>query len=215
MKPYKKEIKIIQDNLKQLPRIWDGKQCILELKKADYHWRQMEWWAFYFEYKAKQCLQGKFEIPGDKYGNVLFDLKGTINWDLKASAIKTDSHKIILNDKTAMDRSIAQSGFHGEIIALCDVEYNDLDRRFQKWHTQLKGGKSNYEIKRENRTSVSRYRKVSACLIEILILVFGKNDMDRLSIMRQGRNSDGSPRKVKYMLDLEEIGGIEQHKISM
>ncbi len=175
----------------------------------------MEWRAFYFEYKARLALQGKMQIPGDRFGNVVFDLKGAINRDLKASAIKTDNHNIILNDKIAMDRSVSQEGVHGEIIALCDVEYNDIDRSFQKWHTDLKGGKSAYERKREAGTAVSRYRKTRVILEEILFVLLRKHTLQNLNIMHQGRNSDGSPRNVKYMLDLESLDNIEYDKITL
>lgn len=213
MNNYKLDIEIFRENLISLPKIWEGKKCVLELKQADYNWRQMEWWAFYFEYIVQKKLAGKMKRPGDRFGNVQFDLKGAVNWDLKASAIKTNNHMIILNDKVAMDKSIKQHGCHGEIIALCDVEYNDCDRSFQRWHTELKGGKSKYEEERENRTSVSRYRKTRAELAEILFLILRENDVGLLSIMKQGRNSDGSPRKIKYMLDLENIQHFEMYKI--
>jgi hypothetical protein len=212
---YDTDLKVFQECLKKLPKNWDGKDCILELKSADYQWRQMEWWAFYFEYKARQALQNRIQIPGDRFGNVTFDLKGTINWDLKASAIKTHNHVIILNDKEAMDLSVQREGFHGEIIALCDVEYNDQDRSFQKWHTELKGGKSRYELEREKRTAVSRYRKKRATLEEILFVILKPQDLENLNIMQQGRNSDGSPRKVKYMLNLEELDDLEFYKLTL
>jgi hypothetical protein len=210
----RRDIKILKKNLQVIPREWDGKECILELKRADYQWRQMEWWAFYFEYKARKILEEKMDIPGDRIGNVTFDLKGQINWDLKASAIKTHSHSIILNDKEAMDKSAEKHGYHGEIIALCDVEYNDKNRSFQKWHTNLKGGKSNYEVEREARTPFSRYRKTKAMLEEILLIILKPEDLKDLPLMRQGRNSDGSRRKVKYMLDLENLKGFRCCKIS-
>jgi len=210
---YKNDIKILQTELPKLPKFWDGKTCVLELKEADYNWRQMEWWAFYFEWKVKNILNDKFQFFGDKFENVTFDLKGTINWDLKAKAIKSDDHKVILNDRLAMEQSIENHGFHGEIIALCDVEYNDNDRSFQKWHTELKGGKSTYEIERENRTSISRYRKTKAELTEIVLLILKKNDLEKLSIMKQGRNSNGKPRPEKYMLDLETIDEFENYII--
>lgn len=35
-----------------LPTKWEGKSAILELKSADYMWRQMEWIGWYLEYKA-------------------------------------------------------------------------------------------------------------------------------------------------------------------
>lgn len=103
---YLNDIKLFKKYLVHLPQFWEGKACVLELKEADYNWRQMEWWAFYFEYKCMQLLKNTFEIPGEKYNNVVFDLKGEINWDFKASAIKTDNHKIILNDCDAMLMSI-------------------------------------------------------------------------------------------------------------
>jgi len=200
------DIALLAEELTKLPTRWEGKACVLELKEADYNWRQMEWWAFYFEYKVRQLLAEKLIFPGERFGTVTFDAKGQINWDLKASAIKTNNHTIILNDKTAMEQSIEKHGFHGEIIGLCDVEYNDSDRSFQKWHTELKGGKSDYEIERENRTSISRYRKTKAVLTEVVLLVLVEKDLDGLSTMRQGRNSNGKPRPEKYLLDLEEIG---------
>jgi len=212
---YNADIEILKTNLSRLPKFWDGKTCVLELKEANYNWRQMEWWAFYFEWKVKNILNDKFQFSGDRFDNVTFDLKGAINWDLKAKAIKSDDHKVILNDCVAMEQSIENHGFHGEIIALCDVEYNDLDRSFQKWHTELKGGKSAYEIERENRTSISRYRKTKAELTEIVLLVLQKNDLEKLSIMKQGRNSNGKPRPEKYMLDLETISEFENYIIKI
>ncbi|GMO62569.1 MAG: hypothetical protein Ta2D_09080 [Rickettsiales bacterium] len=207
------DISILQSAFKTFPTHWDGRESILELKQADYNWRQMEWIGWYFEYKAKQILKNDF-AQGDKYENITFDLKKTINWDLKSSAIKTDNHKIILNDKIAMDLSIKEHKYHGEIIALCDVMYNDDNRTFQQWHTELKGGKSDYEKDREQRTSVSRYRKTQATLTEILLLVIQEKDLDNLLIMKQGRNSDGNPRNEKYMIDLEKIGDIEKYIVS-
>lgn len=94
------------------------------------------------------------------------------------------------------------------MIALCDVEYNDVDRNFQKWHTRLKGGLSDYEQARRKRTQVSRYRKTRALLREILFLRFDQTSLENLGEMRQGRNSNGKPRPVKYMIDLEALEGL-------
>jgi len=215
MASYKNDINTLKTKLIHLPKFWDGKTCILELKEADYHWRQMEWWAFYFEYKVRNLLTDNFSFPGDQYDNVSFDLKGEINWDLKAKATKSDDQKVILNDKSAMEKSIEKYGYHGEIIALCDVEYNDTNRNFQKWHTELKGGKSDYELARETRTSVSRYRKTKAELTEIVFIVFKADDLDMLATMKQGRNSNGKPRPEKYMFDLETIDNFENYIIKM
>lgn len=196
-----------------MPTDWDGKKSVLELKEADYQWRQMEWWGFYFEYKARQLLEGVCEIPGEKFDRVEFDLKRTINWDLKAKAIRSDDQRVILNDVSAMQESIMCHGAHGEIIALCDVEYNDEDRSFQKWHDELKGGPSKYEIERRQRTSASRYRKTRAQLSEILFVIVNKGDLGSLSEMKQGRNANGAPRPPKYMLDIENLNGMSFQKL--
>ncbi|MCY4445327.1 MAG: hypothetical protein OXC02_02540 [Rhodobacteraceae bacterium] len=209
--PIKFDISSFKSGLSTLPLDWDGKTCILELKEADYNWKQMEWWAFYFEYKVKKQLEHleNVSIPGERFDRVEFDLKTTINWDIKAKAIKTDDNIVILNDKEAMKKSMKRNGYHGEIIGLCDVEYNDIDRSFQKWHSELKGGLSPYELERKQRTSISRYRKTSATLMEIVYITFSPQNSKYLSVMNQGRNSNGKPRPPKYSLKLAEIDIFE------
>ena len=90
-------------------------------------------------------------------------------------------------------------------MALCDVEYNDVNRTFQKWHSELKGGLSKYEKDRTERTSVSRYRKTKAQVSEILFLLIDKSNLELLDTMRQGRNSNGAARPEKYMLNLDKL----------
>ena len=207
------DVRSFKSNLSNLPIAWEGKQCVLELKEADYNWKQMEWWAFYFEYKVKQHLKHVCAVPGDKYARVQFDLKTQINWDIKARAIKSDDRRVILNDKSAMEQSIQAHGYHGEIIGLCDVEYNDLDRSFQKWHSELKGGLSEYEVRRRAEPdSFSRYRKTSAELMEIVYIMFNSDDLQKLDVMNQGRNSNGRPRPPKYSLHLTRIDDFLHEK---
>lgn len=201
---HQQDMEIIIDALRGLPTHWDGKRAVLELKENDHQWRQMEWVGFYFEYLCRSRLGGAgFEIPGKKYGKVEFDSYRTINWDMKASAIKSHSHRIILNDTRAIDESIETHGEHGLILALVDVDYNDADRSFQKWHSALKGGQSKYEKNRIARGATSRYRKTSATVAQVLLLVLNAGNREYLDLHKQGRNSDGSPRHPKYMLDIE------------
>jgi hypothetical protein len=212
----KNDVQSLKKLLAKLPTKWDGKKSILDLKKANFNWRQMEWWGFYFEYLCYLRLGDIFTIPGDRYGKAktaCFDIKNSINWDLKAKAIKSDDHRSILNDVEAMNLSVKEYGAHGLVIALCDVEYNDVNRSFQQWHQELKGGKSKYEINREQRTSVSRYRKTKAKLQEILFLVVTSKNISSLGIHHQGRNSNGKPRPPKYMLDYDLINKFLVDKI--
>lgn len=194
--------------LADLPRAWDGRKCVLEMKETGGIWRHPEWWAYYFEYLCYSRLAGHFRKPGELIGRTKFDLFGSVNWDLKAKAIKSDKHDCILNDRAATDASIEQHGEHGVMIALCDVEYNDVNRTFQQWHSELKGGLSKYERDRRDRTSLSRYRKTSAVLQEVLFIRLDAASVQRLGEMRQGRNSNGKPRRPKYLLDLEDLDGL-------
>ncbi len=187
--------------------VWDGKQSILEMKKNGYrHWKQMEWIGFYFQFKCEILLADILEIPGPKYGKVEFDGFKEIPWDFKAHAINTSSHKIIVNDSEAISKAIKDYGYVGLILALGEVIYNDEKRTFQKWHENLKGGKSKYELERIKRGAWSRLRKVSFNLKQItFIKITDKTLIKSGSFQKDFRNADGTPRKAKLLLDLEKI----------
>lgn len=198
------DIKVAKQCLAGIPTDWDGKDTVLFLKSVDYNWRQMEWWGFYFEWICRDRLKSHFQVPGERIMRTIFDAKREINWDFKAKAIKSDDHRCILNDKCAMDASLARHGNHGVIIGMFDVEYNDEDRSFQKWHAKLKGGISSYEIERKRRTAISRYRKTRVKLDEIIYVVIDSRKAALLGVYQQGRNSNGRPRPPKYMFDFDD-----------
>ena len=210
---FEEDVSVFEKALAHLPTIWDGRKCILELKEADYNWKQMEWMGFYFEFKARQLLKGLCDIPGDEFGSVTFDLKLSMNWDLKANARQAGS-TVILNDKSAMNLSIQKAGGHGEIIARCDVDYNDDTKSFKQWHSELKGRRSNYEIARIQRNSNPRRRKTHARLKELIFLLIQEHDTSNLNTMRQGRNSGGSPRRPKYSIDLNHLDQFTFKKLT-
>ncbi|MFN8589822.1 MAG: hypothetical protein U0031_00080 [Thermomicrobiales bacterium] len=61
---YSEDIDILQRSLATLPVSWEGREAVLQLKDANYHWKQMEWLGFYFEWLARARLQGEFQIQG-------------------------------------------------------------------------------------------------------------------------------------------------------
>jgi hypothetical protein len=193
--------------LQMLPKHWDGKSAILEMRKRDYQWRQMEWIGFYGEMKAKDLLSEKAETPGRRYGCMEFDIFWKVNWDIKVHP-RTQS-SAILNDSEAIDSSIKQYGYHGLIILGVDCEY-DSESEFKQWHDRLKGGLSVYEEERIYRGAPSRRRKKSADLTSISLVAFDEDTVDRLERFQQGmRNSDGSPRRAKYSIKHELIEEME------
>lgn len=197
----------VGENLKKIPKVWDGKSAILEMKKSDYsQWKQMEWIGFYFQFLCEHFLSNIMTIPGPQYGNVKFDGFKDIPWDFKAHAINTSSHQIIVNDSEAIAKGIKDYGAVGLILALGEVEYNDSKRTFQKWHEKLKGGLSEYSLERIKRGAWSRLRKVSFNLQQIsFIKITDETLVECGSFQSNFRNSNGRPRREKVLLDLEEI----------
>lgn len=197
----------IGNRLSKIHKTWDGRKSILEMKSAGYpHWKQMEWIGFYFQFLCERYLSGIMKIPGPRYGNVSFDAFKDIPWDFKAHAMNTSSHQIIVNDSEAIANGIKDYGAVGLIIAIGKVQYNDEDRTFQKWHEALKGGKSDYEIERIQRGAWSRLRKVSFDLQQISFIKITDQTLVKCgAFQRNFRNSNGSPRREKVLLDLGKI----------
>ena len=200
--------KEISEGFKNIPFVWDGRQSILEMKESSFpHWKQMEWIGWYFQFLCEKFLKDVLdEIPGPKFCNVRFDGFKEIPWDFKAHATNTSSHQIIVNDSEATSEAIKKFGCLGLILAMGEVKYNDNERTFQKWHEDLKGGKSNYEIERIKRGAWSRLRKVEFKLEQISFIKIDDKVLVKCgSFQRDFRNADGTPRREKVLLDLEKL----------
>jgi hypothetical protein len=121
---YKQDIELLKESLTKLPVFWEGKASVLELKEADYNWRQMEWWAFYLEYKVRQLFSDTFQFPGDKYGNVKFDMKGAINWDIRTCVLNHSGQYVYLNDVDATNATIKNNDSYGITLATLYANYD-------------------------------------------------------------------------------------------
>ena len=190
-----------------VPEAWDGKTAILHMRDAgSRHWRQMEWIGFYFQFLCEHALSAIADIPGPRYGNVEFDAFCEIPWDFKAHAINTSSHQVIVNDSEATASAIQEYGAVGLILALGEVVYNDEQRTFQAWHEEVKGGQSKYTKDRIKRGAWSRRRKVSFDLEQISFIKITDETLVKCGSFQQDfRNADGSPRRAKVLIDLEEL----------
>jgi len=201
----------ISKHLKELPKKWNGKEAIIEMKENNFNqWRQMEWIGFYFEYLCQKCLKDIMEFHKVKYGNTSFDGFLGVPFDFKAHALNTEIHNIVINDTEAIEKAIEEFGCVITIMALGKVIYNDEDRKFQRWHQNLKGGKSRYEEKREERGAWSRLRKTDFDVQEITLIKINKETLARCgSFQKNFRNADGSPRRSKIMLNLDKLSKDE------
>ena len=142
-----------------LSQRWEGKNAVLELKEADYQWRQMEWVGWYFEFKARTILtQNLGGGLGPRYGLTQFDYRRENVWDFKVHVLSGQPWAIV-NDKEAVDLCIRDFGFVGIILAVGEAQLDDERRRFKAWHDSLKGRRSLYEEERIRRGASSRIRK--------------------------------------------------------
>jgi hypothetical protein len=206
----------IEKRFTVIPTNWDGKKAIMEMKESGYpHWRQMEWIGFYFQFLCEKLLSGLFEFQRPVYGRVSFDGLYQIPFDFKAHAINTGSHAIIVNDSEAISLAIKEYGSVGVIVALGEVLYDDnVNRSFQAWHEKLKGGLSDYTKERIKRGSWSRLRKQKFSLSQISIINLTDKTLVKCgSFQEDFRNSDGSPRRKKVLLNLELLDEERIHFI--
>lgn len=200
--------------LEKFPSIWDCREAILEMRENNYpHWKQMEWIGFYFQYLCDSRLSDIGKIPGPKYGRSEFDGLFEIPWDFKAHPTKNSkgqlNNKVIVNDTMAIDLAIKQFGSTGLILASGEAEFNDSDRSFQLWHKKIKGGLSDYEKQRLLRDAPSRLRKTVFRLEKIDLILLDAETVKNLGSFQEGfRNSDGSPRNPKVLLDLTTVKPI-------
>ncbi len=200
------------EKLQEFPYDWDGREAILQLKAADFQWKQMEWIGHYFEHLCQSRLHPPLNFPGPKYRNTKFDGFWQIPWDFKAhSSVNYKGnvqHGVIINDQNAVLRAIEDYKSVGLIIAIGQARFNDIDRSFQRWHSQLKGGKSKYERERIERNARSRIRKVSIKIERFCVFEIDNSMVKLLKIHRQGRNSNGRPRPAKFQFDIRDIEPI-------
>lgn len=204
-------IKYISEHLKELSKKWDGKKAIIEMKENSFNqWRQMEWIGFYFEFLCQKHLKNLMEFHKIRYGRTSFDGFCEVPFDFKAHALNTEVHNVVINDTEAIEKAIEEYGCVITIMALGKVTYNDKNRKFQKWHQEFKGRKSKYEKEREERGAWSRLRKIAFDTQEIIFIKINKETLERCGSFQENfRNSNGSPRRSKVMINLDKLNKDE------
>ena len=192
----------------QIPKIWNGRKSILEMKDADFkHWQQIEWLNSYFKFLCQKYFDGIIDMPGQKCGNTRFDGFREISWDFKTHAANTTNHNIITNDAEAIVNTISDYGYYGMILAIGEVEYNDAENTFKKWQNQLTLKQCRYEMSRINRGAMSRNRKIQFVLSEVHFICLNGGTLNQCSGLFQTgfRNSDGTSKGPKIVVNIRKI----------
>ncbi len=190
-----------------MPKVWNGRKSILEMKDANYkHWRRTEWLESYFKFSSEKHFDSILYIPGKIYGVTEFDAFREILWDFKTHAVNTTNHNIVTNDAEAIEATINNYGYYGIILAVGEIEYNDKDGTFKKWQNRLTLRKNQYETNKINGGVMSRNCKTEFVLSEIHFICLNNETLNQCSgSLQQGRNAAGNLKQSKVMLNISQI----------
>lgn len=191
--------------ISNLQKKWEGKATILEMRDGGCsQWKQMEWPGWYFQWKCETILKEVgFTIPGPCFGNVEFDGFKTIPWDFKAHTMQSGT-SVPTNGLSEIQEAIQEYGAVGFIVGCGEAEYDQNPFPFKAWVDSLKGEISDYEINRIKRNAPSRVRKTAFTLKKLAFVIVDKDYKTYKEFQGGMRNSDGTPRKRKMMLDLND-----------
>jgi len=194
---------------KYFPKRFDGRESILWLHKYSSQKKQTEWAAFFFE---DYCFSLVTHFLGGWKGPRItpskrFDYQRNFVWDLKLESTHSINGRkttwIALNDITATKRVINQESGIGYIIARVNFTY-DQNRDLKRWRDRLEG--------RTTRGQNSRMLKKHGRITDLsAVFIKNKSQLNRgisegwIGIFNQGRNIDGTPRKPKYKIRLDDV----------
>lgn len=192
---------------RELHQFWDGRESILFMKdNGCRNWRQMEWPGWFFQFQCERILSRLcgFQIPGPAYGRVQFDGLYTFPWDFKVHTNNAGQPLVPTNGYQEMMQALKTYEKIGFIIACGEADF-DNNESFKRWHDLQKGSTSAYEQERIRRNAPSRRRKVSFSLQSIDFIFVDPGTIGYCGRFQAGmRNSNGTPRNAKVMLNLRD-----------
>jgi hypothetical protein len=190
----------------------DGREAIQEMKKEGFPgWQEVEWAGYHIKYLIqKECelkLQDRIRPYNLRKRHLV---KGNYVWDVRFSA--SDKINIILGGVDEYKDIIESSNGIGLLVVDAVVNY-DLNEDFRRWHEELKGGSSGYSIEREMEGRSPRLRKTAYMIRKIIAYFFSVEDLTtgitegwlNDTFQHSMRNSDGSSRKPKYLLKINDV----------
>lgn len=194
---------------RNMPRTWDAKESILEMKSANFrYWRQMEWIDFYFKFLCQKHFTGIIDTPSKKYGITEFDAFREIPWDFKVDSIDPGAYSVAANDAEAIENTLHDHGYYGIILAIGAMEYDDEKTSFKKWHDELRGKIDEYDTNKINRGIMSRTRKTAFVLEEIHFICFDSKALHKCCGTLQDFPRDTVSSKLKpeeIIIDIPKI----------
>lgn len=199
-------------NIPRLSHDWDAKECITEMKNAEYkNWRQTEWVGFYLEY-----LTDNIDLVGIAHvrlfvGHTTFN--GCADKNIIDYKTSTSKNGVILNDKNAIDHVTHKYKELGYVIIQGETIRED-NNEIDLWRQSI-AGKSQYVIKGENTGRKHRKLKALFSPQRLIYVPINKYNVSELKIFVQGKNSDGNPRNLKYILPHNLIDKYKSYELDI
>jgi len=174
-------------------------------------WKEVEWPGFFVKHIAQDHFQQHPEsnLKSHTVGKI-YRLKGDYLWDIRFHDVDKGSI-IILTDVRGFEQDIQENNGIG-IIILNALVISDEDDVCRKKIEELKGGPSEYELKRRMEGIRPRMRKKSFFLLYGIAYfispedIIGDTDTWLMSNFQKNmRNSDNKPRNAKYIIDMDNV----------
>lgn len=200
---------ILLNYFAQIKKNWFGIDCYEEMLNKDYRNKnQAEWPGFYLEYSFEQYLNSKGYksisfVQQKEDGGIDLDLyfsEKDIYGDLKAHS---EGKKDIPGNKTeTIQRMLSEKG---EVIYVVCVHKTERDLEHDSVVTHYWNDNKTNRKPKQNRDSYAKRMKHSVELQSVEVLSINAENVKFLKGFTQGKNSNGKQRKVKVMIDGEQI----------
>jgi hypothetical protein len=162
------------------------------------HWRQTEWFGWYFEFLGIPALINTFGGGPVEVRNTSFDYRLHSTWDLKAhSAGRGDP---VLNDIDAIRQVLRGDGGLGFFVLGGEASF-DGEPAFDAWHRRIRGAAPAGEGRRRLKVGFTP-QELEAFHVADLDSLDSALLAGALGVMQQGKQQSGAPRKPKYQLRL-------------
>lgn len=189
-----------------LPQHMDGRACVNQMRAAEYpQWAQDEWAGFYLEFVGLPACINAFGVAPSTFANTRFDYALGQVWDFKLHASRAGTAP--LNAIDGVRACLGGGQGLGFVVLSGEVEYDDGS--FRQWQREQRIAAGKKPATRSSPPSYVRKSKPSFTpnLLEAYHLrnesVLEKALADLLmTVMQQGRQASGRPRRPKYGLDL-------------
>ncbi|AEI13362.1 hypothetical protein [Cellulomonas gilvus] len=180
---------------------WDGRTCVEAMRDAEFrHWRQTEWTGWYFEYIGIAALVNAYGGGPRRVRNTSFDYALHSTWDLKAHSVHRDD-AAILNDLDAIEAGLAEPGGLGFIVLSGVADYSH-SAAFDAWHREQRGAGPAHDRSRALKSGFVPQR-LDAFHLPTMESLESARLRGEFTVMAQGRQPDGSPRKPKLKIRLD------------